>query len=457
MDNSFNTAPIWPQLVRSRIQDGYITRFLQTHRHLRTGDAALKSTSITDNKPVLSPDNCSTDYLPAPITIFILKDTTMDSFDSLVTLGDTLSEMPGHASLPITESWVPIGTRRALEKAYADNPDNEPAQIEAIAKLRNYFRGEGRAVGIVDAYMNGTIDLQETVRRIAEPIESAYTTANGGRLFVSEEEAARHQRTFHSPDKATEIWGPEEDIEEFEARVTDPDDAPSLEGQLWDLYYTILHASKKIPWSDDCSQQKLVDLLAAIKTRPDPPRPANMTIALQHYWVYSGGELWSRLVLLGPAARETWNDCPGCGAGWEPPEISAWVNVNAFVARLTVQGVSNFALYGSWALWAALEERIVVRVGHHYAPSKTYKAEALFKVAAVWLRLAGECMQGRLMPDPEGDEEEDERVWTFSRWDRWRGRFEEEAEKAQYSDDVTRIAKECASIMATLSTLEKVE
>lgn len=381
----------------------------------------------------------------------------MDSFDSLVSLGDTLSEMPGHTSLPITESWVPMRTRLAVEKALADNPDNEPAQIDAIAKHRNYFMGEGRAVGIVDAYMDGTIDLQETVRRIAEPIERAYTTADGGRLFVSEEEAARHQRTFHSPDKATEMWGPEEDLEEFKARVTDPDDAPSVEGELWDLYYTILHASKKIPWSDGCSQQKLVDLLAALKARPNPPRPANMTIALQHYWVYSGVELWGSLGLLGPAGRETWNDCPGCGAGWEAPEISAWVNVNAFVARLTVQGVRNFAIYGSWALRGALEEKIVAQVGHHYAPSKTYKAEALFKVAAVWIRLAGEDLHGRLIPDAEGDEMEEERVWTFSKWDRWRRRFEEEAEKAQYSDDATIIAKECASIMATLSTVEKVE
>lgn len=39
-----------------------MTCFLQTNRHLRTGDAALTFTSTTDNKPVLSPYNCRTNH-----------------------------------------------------------------------------------------------------------------------------------------------------------------------------------------------------------------------------------------------------------------------------------------------------------------------------------------------------------------------------------------------------------
>lgn len=382
----------------------------------------------------------------------------MDSFNSLAALGDTLSAMPGHASLPITESHISTRTRLAIEKALEDNPDDEPAQIDEIAKIRCYFMGHGRVVGIVDAYMDGTIDVEETVRQIAEPIEHAYTTANGGRLFVSEERVARSQRQYHSPEKAFEMWGPEESIEEFQARVTDPDDAPSVEGELWNLYYTILHASKKVPWSDSVAQQKLVDLLAAIKARPNPQRPANMTIALKRNWIYEWGELWSDLVLLGPAGRETWNDSPGCGAGWEAPEVSAWVNVNAFVARLTVQEVRNFGIYGSWALQEALEEKIESRDGSHCAPpSKNYKAEVLFKVAAVWIRLAGRYMHARLRSESEGREEGNTQFWSRLQWERWRGKFQEEAEKGQYSAEVTRISKECAIIMATLSTTDRVE
>lgn len=382
----------------------------------------------------------------------------MDSFNSLAALGDTLSDMPGHESLPVTESHISVWTRLAIERVLEDHPGDEPAQIDEIASIRHYFMGDGRAVELVDAYMDGTIDLGETVRQIAEPIERAYTTANGGRLFVSEEEVARNQRTFHSLEKGIEMWGPEEDIEEFRARVTDPADAPSVEGELWDLYYTIFHAAKKIPWSNSVAQQKLVDLLAAIKTRSNPEKPANMTIALQRNWIYQWGELWSDLIILGPAGRETWNDCPGCGAGWEVPEVSAWVNVNAFVARLTVQEVRNFGIYGSWALREALEDKIEVDAGHHLPPpSKVYKAEVLFKVAAVWIRLAGRYMFGHLQPDPKGREDANTQFWSRSQWEKWRGRFGEEAEKAQYSTEVTSISRECADIMATLSATEKVE
>lgn len=376
----------------------------------------------------------------------------MDSFLSLSALGDKLSEMPGHASLPGTEHYIKTRARLAIEKAMTDNPDNEPAQIDAIAEIRRYFRGYGPVVEIVDTYIDGKIDVTETVRQIAEPIEHAYTTADGGRLFVSEEATARHQRKFWRSDKALEMWGPEENIEELQARVTDPIDAPSVEGQLWDLYYTILHASKKIPWSDNDAQQELVDLIAALKARPNPPRPANMTTALKHHWIYFYGELWSDLVLLGPSARETWNDLPGCGAGWERPEVSAWVNVNAFVARLTIQKVRNFALYGSWALREALDEKIEIYPDSHFsAPSKAYKAEVLFKVAAVWIRVAGRYMFDHLQPDSEGDKESNPEFWTHSQWDRWRRRFEEEAQKVQYNNEVTVIAKECAAAMAEIS------
>lgn len=397
--------------------------------------------------------------LSAPIALVKLRlprKYNMDSFYSLSALGDKLSAMPGHASLPRTEHYIRIRKRLAVEKAVEDNPDDEPAQIDAIAKIRCYFMGRGRAVGIVDSYMDGTTSLQESVRQITEPIEWAYTTADGGRLFVSEEKLARYQRKFHTGEKALEMWGPEENIEEFQARVTGPDDSPSLEGELWDLYYTVLHASKKIPWRDSGAQQKLVDLLAAIKARPNPKRPANMTIALERYWIYFDGALWSDLVMLGPATTESWNDLPGCGAGWEAPEVSAWVNVNAFVARLTVQQVRNLAVYGSWALQDALEKGIEAEDNQRCPlPTKVYKAEALFKVAAVWIHLAAQYMYDRLVPDSEGQEDTEEWGWTRSHWGKWQQRFEEESQKAQYCEDVIRTAKECAAIMTAIAATDK--
>jgi len=65
----------------------------------------------------------------------------MDSFDSLSALANTLPAMPGHASLPPTEHFLRMRKRIAVEKAMEDNPDDKPAQIDAIAKIRCYFMG----------------------------------------------------------------------------------------------------------------------------------------------------------------------------------------------------------------------------------------------------------------------------------------------------------------------------
>lgn len=153
----------------------------------------------------------------------------MEDFESLLSFAEHLPEMPGHNSLPVTESLRGMRIRLAVEKAIHDNPGDEPTQIDAIATARCYFMGCGRAVDIVNSYVNGTIDVLETVRRIAEPIEHAYITADGGRRFVSEELCARSQRSYHEPEMALELWGPEEDLDELQARVTDPDGAPTVE------------------------------------------------------------------------------------------------------------------------------------------------------------------------------------------------------------------------------------
>lgn len=368
----------------------------------------------------------------------------MEDFKSLFSLAEYLPEMPGNNSLPVTESLRDMRVRLAVEKSIHDNPGDESAQIDAIATARCYFRGCGRAVDIVNSYVNGTIDVRQTVRRIAEPIEYAYTTADGGRRFVSEELCARSQRSYHKPEMALELWGPEEDLNELQARMTDPDDAPTVEGELWDLYYTILHAARKTPWRDEGAQQKLVDLVVAFKTRPDPEFPSNMTTALKKNWIYEWGRLWSNAIMLGPSARESWNDQPGCGAGWYPPEVSAWANVNAFVARLTAQGVHDFHLYSLWALESALDVKIDIHP-HSRTPasSEAVKAECLFEVARIWIRLAGQSIFQGLSSGTESNEK--------SKWHKWQQRFEEEAAKGQYSPTVTAVAEECAELMSQIS------
>ncbi|KAJ7681962.1 hypothetical protein DFH06DRAFT_1387977 [Mycena polygramma] len=331
---------------------------------------------------------------------------------------------------------------KAVDEAIAAHPDDEPAQIDAIAAIRGYFRGDEDSIPtqVVAAYMAGDTSVEDAVRQLSKPVERSYSTGNGGRLLLSEELTARNQRTYHAPAAALEMWGPEEDLDALQAAVTDADDAPTTEGQLWDLYYSILHAAKKTPWHDAAAQQRLVDLTKALKARSNPPQPVRMTIPASRNWVWAGGAgLWSNQVMFGPSARETWNDSPGCGAGWRAPEVRAWTNVNAFVARLTARGVRDFRLYGM-----ALEDEIAIG-GHHHADSVDQMAEGLFETAAVWVRLAGSYIHGRLQ-----EESSDNESVPSAQWNKWRQRFSEEADKGRYTPTATDIARECAGLMAKI-------
>ncbi|KAJ6557733.1 hypothetical protein B0H19DRAFT_1148435 [Mycena capillaripes] len=356
------------------------------------------------------------------------------------------------AQSPTTKTPWEIDQDKAVDATIAAHPGDERAQIDAIAEIRGYFRRgdtDNFPTTVVRTYMaDDSISLEEVVRLLAEPIERTYTTADGGRLLVSEEKVARHQRPPLTSAAALEMWGPEEDLEALAAAVTDANDVPTTEGQLWELYDSILHEAKMTPWRDEAAQQRLVDLVAAIKQRADPPRPANMTVAASRNWpwVWAGGlGLWSMQILFGASARETWNETLGCGSGWHAPEVRAWTNLNAFVARLTVQGVRDFRLYGMWALREALEKEIIIDGTMRAADSVGQMADALFGVAAVWVQVAGPYIHDRLKRDDDSSGD-----ITVTQWKKWHRKFTEETEKGRYPRVVTEIARECAELMAKI-------
>ncbi|KAG4219660.1 hypothetical protein PC116_g31861, partial [Phytophthora cactorum] len=232
-----------------------------------------------------------------------------------------------------------------------------------------------------------------------------------------------NQLKSHSPEKALELWGTEEgwllpnlpkfpddeSNDESDDGSDDESDYNTTEGQLWELWYGILHAAKRIPWTDTAQQERLISLVQAINARPDPPPPSPMTKSLQGNWIWQDGKVWSTLSMLGPSAREMWNEGCGCGAGWTIPEQHAWTNINAFVARLVSSGTdTGFELYGSWALMNALEDRPKDKELHSRAPAIT-QATVHITVASVWLRIAGRYMwslrteRGGISPDLKVD------------------------------------------------------
>ncbi|KAJ3036758.1 hypothetical protein HDV00_002420 [Rhizophlyctis rosea] len=337
-----------------------------------------------------------------------------------------------------------------VEEDIASNESDLPAQIDALAESRGWFRGEGDAVTTVNSYHCNELTLEQTIDQLATPIEKAYTSANGGRALVAAEKTARSQRQY----SGEEQWGPEESLDSF--TITDTEEAPTVESLLWDLYYTILHASKKYTSSHD----KLITLLHTLKTRPNPPQPTRTTKALLQNWIWSSPSLWSSLILFGPTACEVWNDCPGCGSGWTVPELMAWRNINTFLANITAQNVSDFKLYGIWAIRDAIESDYSTSVHHPDVDTNT-KITHMLEICAIWFRIAGSCIhesigdwedrsegvslewRGGKLPwrkPPGGD-------MSLTRWKWWRLRFGDEGRREGYSERARGFARDCVRVM----------
>ncbi|KAI1414564.1 hypothetical protein F5Y13DRAFT_17477 [Hypoxylon sp. FL1857] len=345
-----------------------------------------------------------------------------------------------------------------VERIVRDDTLDEPAKIDAIAKRRNWFIGD---TTVIDAFLAGDIDAATAVETLARPIDASYSSADYGKALYSAERTARTQRGYHSPEKALEMWGPEEDIPK---PGPETDELPTTEGQLWELWYGVFHAAKRIPWTDAARQDKLVSLVQAFKARPNPRLPERASIPLRRDWIWDSGTLWSDLVMLGPSASEAWNDSCGCGAGWTEPEQHAYANFNAFVARLTASGTADFAVWGVGAFRVALESKPGSTASHKAAPIQT-QMRLLVTIAAIWIQIAGEHMwtkrrdgEGLLSRDFQVElgtwerklpwwNKRDVTMWCTARWKFWRGRFEQEASNEELDEKTRGLAKRAGEII----------
>jgi Fe-S cluster biosynthesis and repair protein YggX len=334
------------------------------------------------------------------------------------------------------EDMPTLGQReRTEEEQEALMLPSFPEQVDAFAKLRNYFRPEddSETYPVIVAYLASEIGVDEAVARIAEPIEKAYTTADHGRKLAD-------------PEKWNTTY-----------------EGYSTEGYLWDLYYGILHAARRIPWNTERDQQvHLLNLLKALKARPDP-EPSYKTMEIDYDWVLSEDGLWSNLSMMGPSARESWNDCPGGGAGLEEPEIKAWANVNAFIALVTRDNVSNYWTYCLWATKSALERQ--------YKKNENHKLEVCVPAALAWISILGERIYGRVkentksaeqIAEPSAEQSTSKR-WRWENgdqydhiseenWNAWKKRFSEVVDDEKLKDE-TRIAARTA--MDEMERLER--
>lgn len=327
------------------------------------------------------------------------------------------------------DTTKPDANTRALQIAN-DTSLTFPQKIDQMAKLRNWFSAD---TSLIDTYFaSPNSSATHLAAELAAPIEESYSTGD------------YRQRL------------PGSEIPRSELRKR-----PSTEGQLWDLWYSILHAAKKIPWEDNQQQDKLLDLVKALKARPDPPLPSPMPAVLTKDWIWTPGALWSVLLMLGPSARESWNDSCGCGAGWTAVETAAWTNVNVFVARMVASGVASmFCLYGEWAL-ENLEEKWSAQYSHQ-AGEEGVVRETNVGIAALWVVIAGREMYEKRERDSRGVDAYEIDIqkrgrnfpWikfkhgvTGARWTWWKRRFEQESEDEGLDERVRELATKAAKLI----------
>ena len=247
---------------------------------------------------------------------------------------------------------------------------DEAQQIDQIASVRGWFRpGEDSSYyPAVQSYAEGKADLSSILTQITPPINEALAA-----------------------NKSSEVdW--------------------------LDLWYSIIHASKRIPYRDHEKHTKLVELVKSLKQDLKGP-------GLEQKEEDSS----TNLPNFGMAIREAANDCPGCGAGYTEPEAAAWANYNYFLATLTANSVFEIPIYAIWALRDALEDE------HSENETGWTEYDAHVPAAAAWVFAMGNKLHDReedLTPtNPnQGNPGRGGKLWqggpVFSkeRWSFWKNR-----------------------------------
>ncbi|KAK0457428.1 uncharacterized protein EV420DRAFT_493228 [Desarmillaria tabescens] len=200
------------------------------------------------------------------------------------------------------------------------------------------------------------------------------------------------------------------------------------EGRLWDLWSAINDRAERTKSSDDILHSKLVELVDAIKHQESPTNDAGEK---SKCW---GLTLWEDLPIFGANMRECWNFFDAKEDAERASKRERWVNLNAFVARLTAARVSDFELYAIWQLRDALEEPTEESENGGEMIDKSLDAK--IPAAVQWILYCGELIYtserefetGPSVGDPaKGGElwKGDKRGFCQERWHFWKKRFAE--------------------------------
>ncbi|KAF3932842.1 hypothetical protein ABW19_dt0209380 [Dactylella cylindrospora] len=210
---------------------------------------------------------------------------------------------------------------------------------------------------------------------------------------------------------------------------TSPISTASTESQisthLQQSWTSLLNLAAATPYTSE-NQAKLLTFLLELQSQSTNSSSSSSGEQI----LYNGKPFtWSSLPDFGLYAREAWNFSPSSNS--TPEDQSRWVNLNAFISRLTVWSTKNlnghggestagdFSLYGIWSL-RELEDVTIENV-----------AEVNVKAAAVWVIYAGEVMwrlakegreyEGRVARGGARFAEKGWKGYSVERWEVWEG------------------------------------
>ncbi|KAI8652007.1 hypothetical protein NCS56_01417300 [Fusarium sp. Ph1] len=146
-------------------------------------------------------------------------------------------------------------------------------------------------------------------------------------------------------------------------------DLSRFEEELNALWSNILSAAEKTPHGQ---QDKLVDVMRAIKGMPEPVHEG------KKIEIWGQETRWDQLPMFGALTRERL-DIAQSRSG------QAFVNINAFFARLTVANIEDNLLFAIWVFRDALEDPAEDEIAQKTSPE-------LLKAAAVWFIYAAESL-----------------------------------------------------------------
>ncbi|KAK0474459.1 hypothetical protein EDD18DRAFT_1090718 [Armillaria luteobubalina] len=217
------------------------------------------------------------------------------------------------------------------------------------------------------------------------------------------------------------------------------------EGGLWDLWSTINYKAERTKSDDAIAHGKLVELVDAIKHLESPTNDAGEK---SKCWEMT---LWEQLPVFGANMRESWN-CAFSLSRSEERVVrrERWINLNAFVARLTAVRIDDFELYAIWQLRDALEE-----------PVEDSSFDAKIPAAVQWILYCGELIytskreyeHGPRVGDPaRGGElwKGDKRGFCEERWRFWKSRFAELQHYEKLLPETRELAGKAVQVMESI-------